>query len=314
MPQRPEDLQVEYALTNLAVLYSPQEFNLAAEQVMPSIPTAKQEGTYWVYDKADRLTLPNTNRGPRGVARGADFGKTKATYATEDYALHALVTDRERNNASTPFDENVSTTEGLIDLLMLDREKRVADMVTSTANITQNTTLTGTNQWSDYSNSNPFSNLKTGRDACFFKPNTAVMSKEVWSVLEIHPDIVERVKYVGGDVTPERVASLLGIGKLIIADAQYNSAVDGQSVSYGSVWGKHVLMCYTRPGADLRRPSFGYTMKYDMVGAGGKGGLRVRTARDEKTGGGATYIEADCSVDEKLVAVDLAYLIIDAVA
>ncbi len=314
MPQRPADLQVEYALTTLAKLYSPTEFNLVAESVMPVIPSEKMTGVYWTYNKQDRFTLPNTYRGPRDSARLVEFGKTKNPYACSDYALGDLVTDRERLNADLPFDENVSTTEGLIDMLMLDREQRVADLMTTT-NISQNTTLTGTAQWSDYVNSDPLSDVETGRQTCFYEPNTMVVSREVHQKLKHHPQLLDAIKYTQvGVLTEELLAGLFQVDNYLVANSRINTAKDGQTQTYASVWPKIALLCYTRPSPDLRRPSFGYTIRYNLTAEGGQGGIRVRTAREEKVGGGATYIEVDTSETQQFIATDLAYLITGAVA
>lgn len=316
MGQIPANVHVNQVLTNLAVKYRSARFNLVADLILPRIPVDKQTGTFFKYNKADRFTLPNSKRGPKAEAQEATFGSSTDTYACEDYAYKDLVLDSTIANADKPLQPKADTTEFLTDLLQLDRERRVAALCTSTSVITQNTTLSGTSQWSDYANSEPINDVETGKAACFFEPNTMLVPRAVHLKLRHHPDLLERYKYTNdkGVLTPDMLAALFEVENYIVANAKYNSAADGLAASYADVWGKDVLLAYVEPQPQLELPSYGYTMEWKMSSIGGINGFRAREWREEGKGGGGTMIEVDCSHDERIVAVDLAYLIKAAVA
>ncbi len=321
MSVRPENLQVEHNLQNLAINYTPTEFNLVAERVMPSIGTEKLTGSFYQFNKADRFTIPKTSRGPRGQARGTEFGKTKLTYSCEGHAQFDFITDTDRDNSDSPFPEDANATEGLIDLLWLAREKRVADMLVDPTQITNNTTLVGPDQFSDYANSDPISVIDTAKAAIFGSANTIVVSKAVHVKIKNHPAIQALVSAnVNKVLTTDLLAELFEVQNYLVADAEYNTAKPGQSAAYGPVWGKHMLVCYVRPTPDKTKPSLAYTFRYKLgsldgtASADGRNAVRVRKGRDEVTGGGGDYIEADQWLDEKVVAVDEGYVVLNAIA
>ncbi len=314
MPQRPSTLQiVNPLLTNIATMYRPTKFNLIADIAMPRIPVQKRDGTFVQFTKDDRFTVPNTYRGPRAQANSVYFGQSSSTYSVKDYALSDLVLDTEQENASDPLRPQMDATEGIADLMLLDREVRVASLLTSTANITQNVTLAGVNQWSDFVNSNPMTDMETAKGTCFFKPNTVILGKEVYQKVIHHPDLLDRVKYSErGVLTAELLAMLWEVDNVYVADCRKNTAAEGQTAAYSYVWGKDVLVAYITQQPKVRDVSLGYTFQWTPMG--GTGGMRTRVWREEEYGGGGEMIEVDTALDEKIVSADVAYLIKAAVA
>jgi len=108
----------------------------------------------------------------------------------------------------------MDATENLTDRMLIIREKALADIMADTAVITQNVTLTGTDKWSDYDNSDPFDDIKTGleavRAACGKKPNTFTMGYTTMMTLMNHPDVIARIITTADKVvTPELVIAAL---------------------------------------------------------------------------------------------------------
>jgi len=306
MPEISE-VHVDQILTNISVQYKNAAF--VADQILPVVPVKKESDKYYVYTKKDRFTVPNTLRAPRTESRQVDWSISTATYSCEEYALSALIDDRERANADKPIDIDIDTVETLTDLLLLDYEKRVASMLTDTSIITQNVTLSGTDQWSDYANSDPISNIETAKqtvfDSIFKEPNIMVMGIAVYRKLKHHPDILDRIKYTGrGIVTVDILQDLFEIPKILVAGTAYNSANEGQTPSYSSVWGKNVIVAYVEPRPGLKKVSLGYTLRARA--------FQVRKAREEKKH--SDWVEVSVVQDEKIVAASAGYLIKTAVA
>lgn len=221
-----------------------------------------------------------------------------------------------RNAAGTPFDPLGQASVNLSRLVLLDREIRVAGLVFNAANFAaaNKATLSGTSQWSDYTNSNPLDAMLAAFDTMIMRPNKLVLGQAVWTKLRQHPRIVEAVKSSGagvnaqGTVTRQQVADLLEIQEVIVGQGFYNTAKKGATAAYSRVWGKFAAAIYTEPVTSTNVTTFGFTAE-----AGG--GLRVRDWFDDKVGSdGGQVIQLVDTVKEVLPATDLGYLWSAAVA
>jgi hypothetical protein len=311
------DVHVDRPLSNFAVEYSNEEF--IASQVCPFVPVVHKSDSYFSYTKKDRFTIPEDIRGPKGEANEVDWSSTTATYACVDHALRDFLPDAVVGNADPGVDPRRRTTTFLVDLLLLAFERRISVLTMTAGNYgaSYKTTLSGTDQWSDLTNSDPMANAQTARNGCFKAPNMCFMGKEVWDKVSIHPQILDRVK--GGAnvdkaamVRPALVAELFEVDTLLVGKAQYNTANKGQTASYSRVWGKHVVFAYTEPQPALDGVSAFKTFRYIQEST--DVGYKVRTYRDEARGGGGEWIEPEFAYDEEAVCADVAYILVNAVA
>lgn len=254
---------IDQVLTNISVAW-PND-GLVGENLFPSIPVRKQSDKYYVFGREawkpeDDLRAPGTvaNEIP-GLAVSLD------TYYAQEHALQIPVTDEERENVDSPLSPDRDATELLTAKIMLGREVAMRNLVQTAANYATglSTTLAGVTQWSDYVNSDPIGVMRTAKAAIhakiFLEPNVAVIPYQVMTVLEDHPDFIERIKYSErGIVTRELIASIIGVDKIIVPGAGINNAALGQATSLGYLWGKDVIFAYVPPRAGLRVPAFGY--------------------------------------------------------
>jgi hypothetical protein len=303
----------DITLTNAALAY--RNDTMIAEQIFPTLRTRLQAGKHFIYDRG-RFRLQDTLRGSGANSNEVDLKVTEGLpYFTKDHALKQFVTDEDRDNAESPMDPFIDATENVMDRLLIAREKEVADMITNTANLTQNTTLSGTDQWSDYDNSDPFEDIEVAREAIHqgtgVFPNVMVIGMPVWFKLKHHPVFMERIKYTQrGQVNVDLLASLLEIPKVLIGGAYYNSSNEGQADSTAYVWGKDVVLGYVEPVARPKMFSLGVT--YNWLDKS----LNVERMRgvDEEDRKG-TYVRAgNWYYDTKITAPDAGYLIKGAVA
>ncbi|PIQ83883.1 MAG: hypothetical protein COV75_05075, partial [Candidatus Omnitrophica bacterium CG11_big_fil_rev_8_21_14_0_20_63_9] len=246
---------------------------------------------------------------PKSAFARGDWAITTQTYSAEEYGWEELIDDRERENADDPIAPDRDSTEVATDIVLIAYEQRVVDLVTSTANITQNTTLSGTSQWSDFANSDPFTDVRTGIDtiqkATGVRPNALAMGYEVWNKLQDHPDLLERVKYTQrGLITREIVAAAFDLEEIHVSRALKNTAKEGQTVSLGYMWGKDALLYFKQRTPGIKRVSLGYTFQVRD--------LKVERYREEPRK--SDVVRVTHLVDEKLVAAACGYLIKAAVA
>lgn len=299
-------------LTNVAIGYSNAQ--MIASQIFPEIPVAKQSAKHFVYGK-DRFRLNENKRGTGAQSNEVTLSLTTGNpYFCEDHALKMFVADEDVENAETPTTPFQDAAEFLMDQHLVNFEKEVADLVTSTGNLTSNTTLSGADQWSDYSNSNPFQDIETGKATIFgtigVNPNTAIVSKSVWDKIKHHPEFLERVKYSQkGQITTDLFASLIEVDRVLIGGAYYNSAKEGQTDATSQVWGKDVVLAYVAPRVAPKIMTLGVNYKWTAKQLQAK---RMRgTAEDDREG---TYVRVGgWYYDVNIVAPGAGYLIKTAV-
>lgn len=303
-----QDVVIDPALSNVSVKYTNESF--IADLIFPTLKVSKQTGKYYIYDKSN-LRRDNSNRAAGSPSNEIDFGLSlSGVFSCDDHALKGFVADEIQDQAEAALNPLIDETETITEKLMLDRENALATLITNSANITQYVTLSGTTQWSDYSNSDPIGDVRTGRTTIhtntFKKPNTMVMGKQVFDMLIEHPAIIERIKYSQlGVVTAELLARVFQVEKILVGEAGQNTAAEGQTDSLSYVWGKHVVLAYINPKIGLKSLTLGITFTYAM--------RQVKRWRDEDREGTYVRIGQDNYV-QKLIAAACGYLIKDAVA
>ena len=163
--------------------------------------------------------------------------------------------------ASATFDPVDTATQGLTDLMMVDRELRVAGVVQNPTNYgaSQRLVLSGTDQFSDPT-SDPIKVIKAAMSATLvFRPNLAVMSRNTWEVVSSHPKLVSAVRgnVTGqGIITPDEFAKLFSLNKVVLGEAFSNTARPGQPVNMSRIWGSAIALLFINP---VVRPDNGMT-------------------------------------------------------
>lgn len=297
---------VDPVLANVSKAYQNEMY--IAEMILPSIAVSKESGKYYQYDRA-KFRRNTTKRSAGSKANEVEYGLSTASYLTEDHALKEKTPWEIIRQADSPLDPESDATENITEQMMIDMEVALATSMASTATITQNTTLAGTDQWSDYTNSDPISDIKTAQQtvqqAIGRKPNTLILGKEAFDVLVDHPQVSDRIKYTNlGTATEDLLARLFKVEKVIVAEAIYNTATEGATDSMSYIWGKHAWLVYINPRTSLRQITLGYTFRYEN--------RKVKKWDDEDEE--ARYVRVNDNYVQKFVASEAAYLIKNAVA
>lgn len=307
---------VDQTLTDLSQKWSNSSGDFIAEQLFPVITVDQPTGKYWAYNK-DNLRAGGTNvdlRTGRSKTAEVTFGKSLKDFGPlQEHALKDFITSDEYKFTDSPLNIETDVVDNLNEVMTLSEEISLATMLRNTSIITQNTTLSGTSQWSDYTNSSPFSDIKSAilqaRANSFKAPNTITFSQDVWLALVDHPDLLDRIKWANLGVVTEadflRLFAPYGIQRVLVGRAMYDTVTEGQTSVIGSVWGKDVVLSYTTSAPGLRTVNGGYT-------------LRLRDGKyvdrwDESDPKG-TFIRNNDYYDQMLFASELFFLIKNAVA
>jgi hypothetical protein len=298
-------------LTAIAIAY--KNNSLIADNVLPRVPVGKQSFKHRIFALADGFTVPDTKVGRTSAPNRIEFGFTEVTTSTADYALDDAVPYADIENAPPGYNPLGRATEMLTSLIALDREVRAANLVfnTNSYGASNKQTLSGTSQFSDFTNSDPLGVILGALDACVMRPNIGVIGQAVWTKLRQHPKVVKAVLGNAGDsgvVSREAVAALLELEALYIGSGFVNTAKKGQTASVSRCWGKHISLIYRDQLADASNgTTFGYTAQF---------GSRVAGSIPDKDIGmrGGERVRSGESVVEVITANDLGYFIQNAVA
>jgi hypothetical protein len=272
-PRGGGNVHIDKVLTNISVGYPNNGF--IADRIAPPVRVAKQTDKYYVHGREGWVLEPGSDlRAPGGQASEIP-GLTVSTdqFFCQEHALEIPVTDEEREMVDSPLAPDREGTELITDKLLLGRELIVRDLSTTAANYAAgySTTLSGTTQWSDYTNSNPITAFKVARRTVhaglFIEPNNHVFPYQVMSILEDHPQIIDRIKYSQAAViTEDIIGRVMGFGTAIVPGAGYNTARMGQAAALGYIWGKDVFSFYNPPSPGLKTPAFMYEFVWPIGG------------------------------------------------
>ena len=303
---------VDFERTAIAVGYSNNAY--IADMVLPRVSVARKEYRYTEYPIEESFSVPDTRVGRRSSPTMVHFTGKEQSGACEDYGLEDLIPEDDVRNApptaANPIDRS---TMMLTDLLMIDREQRVADLVFNTASFgaESKVTLAGTDQWSSTNAaSDPVEDVVGAIEKMIVKPTHFVLGSEVWKYLRTHTTILKSINRTDGDkgiASRAQVEDLLEV-KLVIGQAWINSAKRGQKASLKRVWGKHALLYRADPNASaMGPPTLGITAQYM--------GREVRTGFNARAGArGGHQVRVIDTCDEKIIASRAGYLFRNAVA
>ncbi len=302
------NLYIDAALTNVAVAYKNTSY--IASQILPAVTVGKQGGKVYKFGK-DAFKLHSDVRAPgtRSI-RVQSYSVASDTYFCDNHAMHDVVPQEDKDNADTAIDPESATTEGLTDLIQLGREKACADFLFNATTFAGYTAaLAAADQWDNYAASDPTAKAEEAielvRQKSGAKANTAIMGAQVYSKLRRHPVMLDMFKYTAGGVLNEaQVAEALGVDRILIGRAVYDSAKEGQAAVMADVWGKFCLFAYIAPRPGLRQPSLGYQYLWNT----GVNGFAVYREELGIMGGHGTAIEVMNYFDDIVHGADFGYL------
>lgn len=304
-------------LTSIALAYRNQR--MIADDVLPRVPVERQVFKYSAYTLEDGFTVPDTRVGRKSKPNEIDWTATELTDQTRDYGLEDGIPYADVANTqgqpATPINPEARSTELLTDLILLDREVRVANLVFDAAQYptANKTTLSGTTQWSDFANSDPVGDILGALDVPLVRPNVLVLGRAVFTKLAQHPKIVKAYFGNAGDsgVVPRQfLAQLFELDDVLVGEGWVNTAKKGQAASMARVWGKHAALIYRNP--NVTNPAQGSV----TFGITAEWGTRIAGTRPDPDMGlrGGTKIRVGESVKELLVAPNVGYFFQNAVA
>jgi hypothetical protein len=318
-------LHVDVDLTQISAGFPANTGRYLGNLIAPFLRVDKQSDRYRIFNRDVWGRPTEDKRAPAARANELPpMTLSRDSYFTTEHSLVDRVPREQEANADAGLDALGDATERLSNTIMLNRELATLTAAFDVNNFCSDfkTTLSGADQWNNYSTSDPVTDFKTGVDAVngvlFENPTFVIMGYNVFRKLEDHPKILARMigaplAVTSGDV----MQRIFGLPPITVATAGYVNAAWGAPENVVRMVGNDVLLGYNNEG-NLRVPNFMRTFTRPV--ASGDGEL-MPTEReydwDTKSDKVRTSIEYDLkfiTVDDNGDSCGAAYLIKDAVA
>jgi hypothetical protein len=296
------------------------EFDLAmqakgyvAHRVLPVFESAVQTGPFGKIPIEQLLQNRDTARAPgSGYSRGK-FTFTTDSFSCEEHGAEEPVDDREAKMYANYFDAEAVAALRAREVVLSNAERRAAALI---FNATTWTPTAITNEWDDYPNATPITDVETAVQALWAAsglwPDAMVINRKVFRNLRNCAQIIDRLKYNGVvDVRPSKIneamlASVFDLAEVIVAGTPKNSANEGQAVTIAPIWSDEYAMIFKRAQTqDIREPCIGRTIHWADDGSTVDG--MVESYRDETVR--SDIIRARHDVDEKVLYVEAGKLL-----
>jgi hypothetical protein len=316
----PSAVHVDRPLTQFSLGIFQDASSFVADRLFPTIPVAKQSDLYREYPRGAFNRDQMEKRAPGAESAGVGYETSTTPYFADVWALHVDIDEQTEENADDEVDLDFEATTLLSHQALINRDRQWASQFFTTSVWTGEETLAGSDQWSDYSGSDPLQKIEekivameelTGQ-----RPNKAVMGRQVWSQLKNHPDLVDRVNR-GQTSGPAQAllanfAELIEVDEVMVARGIYNSAAEGAADAHSFIFGKHFLLMHVADSPGRYTPSAGYTFAWRGFSGANVAGTRMK--RFERRSTSSRRVEIESAYDQKLVSADLGSIIINAVA
>lgn len=302
MPTVDQSVHVDRLLSEVSVKYQNSEY--IADRVFPIVPVKQSSNLYRVYQRNFRI--PETKRAQKALAREFNFDVSNASYILEEHALKQYIGDDEQDNYDIG-DLRADMTNELTDALMRMREKKVADLFTST-NWSLNFSMAASNTFANSTvTSYPVQIFDTAATTVIansgYKPNFVILPREVFVAVKNHTMTVDRIKYTSAEISESMIAGMLGVAEVLTPIASYDSSQPGVTEAISGIYADIAFMGYKPAAPGPLQPSCGYIFEKNIP--------RVRRWREEERR--AEAIEVDMMFQPKIVASLTGYLILNAV-
>lgn len=276
------DMRVDKLLGQVAQRY--RNDNYVAEQILPFVKVNEKTGKFAKFGKENfRAYADQIYRAPGTRAHTIDYSVSQGDYACKERSLEKPVAWEFYDNFDKPYNPEEDAVGVIMDNIWTNQELILSTVMGNTAVMTLNTTLSGTSQWSDTTNSDPLTNIKTAinavKTASGLRPNVLVFCEDAFDTLKVHPLIREQLKYTGVLGTPGDDAlkaflmQFFKIEEIIVGTSVYMASDEGQTDDLDAIWTGNVWALHRPKTPSVLKASFGYTFsdvarqvdKYDEV-------------------------------------------------
>lgn len=202
-----------------------------------------------VFDRSVYKSIPTVDR------------KISKHYDVFNHALKDYVTERDMEEVEEPFMARADVNDGITSLLKIEKEYFFSSLLRASETFDTSTvkTLSGSDQFDDYTNSDPTKEIKNAKEKVWKASgkmvNACICPWPVANALRNHP------KYRGTftaqaivPLTAEQLRMALDIQKVYVPYSTYAND-SGQDVAF---WGNDMILYHESPAATKKMRTFGF--------------------------------------------------------
>jgi len=250
--------------TAIAIGY--KNTNLIADKVLPYETVPAEKFSYLKHTIADGFTLPDTKVGRKSDPNSVSFSAEDKIEKVEAYGLDDYIPQSDIDNAPENYDPVNRSVIGIMDLILLDREKRVADFVLNKDNYSANKkVLTNAQRFGTATTGlDPFTVITDAIDAMLMKPNQMTLGGKLWNFLKSCDSITSAYfgsANAGRVLKPQELAELFEMNEIIVGSSFVNTAKKGQVVNLAKCWKSSILLAHQNP-VTVNSGTFGFTARH----------------------------------------------------
>ncbi len=282
-------------LTAIAIGYRNPDVALIADDVLPRQAAPGLNFRWQDYNEADNFTVPKTKVGRRSQPNRVEIEGTERSASCEDFGIDIPLDNPTIDEAKkNKRDIKGQATERATNIVMLDREIRVAGLISNPASYHADhvEALSGGDMFDDPA-SDPLTAIEDMLATCWMRPNQLAFGHTSWMAIRKHPKVVSAVLGNSGKegrVTRQQVADLLEVNRIVVGAGRVNVARPGEAPVLERVWGNVIAGQFVDRTANTTGGiTFGYTATHGKkiagtLGAniGVRGGVLVRSAETIK--------------------------------
>lgn len=308
---------IDKPLGNISVAYQQDASAFIADKVFPLVATDKS-GKFYIYNKADFFSDEMEEREQDSESGGTGYRLSTGNYACVQYAIHKSVTQEDKDEADSVLNAVTDATEFVTEKMLIGREVKFVNAFftsgiwgTDIDGVASSPSTGEVLQW-DVTASTPIADISDGVFAMQMNtgkaPNILILGALAYKALKNHAGLLERIKYTTKEViTPDLLANLLDVPKVMVAFAIKNTAGKNADASMAYIFGKHALLAYVAPKAGKKVASAGYIfVNKHFKGTAGLG-TRINRIPTPLLGIGSERIEIEAQYVMKVIATDMGY-------
>ncbi|MBM2817022.1 MAG: hypothetical protein HW421_3784 [Ignavibacteria bacterium] len=298
---------VDPVLTTIAQGYSNSA--MVAEFLFPSVQVSKLKGKIPVFGR-EAFIVRETDRAIRAQSnRIPPHDIELVSFETKEQDIEVAIDYLEEEESPDFYKYEQHIAKELMDILLLGKEKEVADYVQNVNNFATGlkNVLDSNSAWDDstLAGISPITDIWAAKTAIRQNigrfPNTMVIGARAYKSLINHAALIEKVKYSGvTNISAKVIAELFDIPSVNVGMSVYSD--DG--VNFNDVWNDNVILAYVDKNEKANRtefnPSYGYCFQRE-------GKPEIDTYFEN--GGKIKVVRSTDNYCIKVTAADAAYLI-----
>ena len=320
---------IDQYLSNLAVGFMADPGDFHADEIFPPVNVDKQSNKYPIFDAAALARIHAGIRARATAARRSGYTVSNDSYFSDNIALAHEMPFESLQNADFNLDRGA--IRFIAEQIKLSKEQLVLSKVskltswgtlTDHAGVASGATSAALtyNEW-HIAGTTPVADIfdlkRKIKARCRRMPNELILAADVADILVNHADIKARFNYVvAGTLTYDDLTTVFfpkKDGVVIVPEANYNTAAEGQTASYSNLFPNgYVWLGYVNPTPDASGevPSAGYQFVWRPFG-GDAGGVYILPPKDENDAGSRhiRIYEGGYFADAKIVSADCGALI-----